>query len=269
MVLSKCYGCVKYLLVCVNVVFWVIGLAAIVVTSWLLSGHTFLVSLAQQQHDNFYAGLYILLAAGILAVIVSFLGCCGTFRESRCMLVTFFSCLLVIIVAQIAAGAWLTTNSGRLEELVKNSVLDSVKNKYGEDPSYTDTVDTFQSELGCCGATGPADWTGSKYATRDPSIPVSLTVSGDANNLYKVPDSCCKVKDSAACKAARDIRVGSAVSPAIYSEGCVDKLIATIDSQKSIVIVVCVSILIVELLGLIFSSILYCAIRFSDRYVKA
>lgn len=265
MVLSKCYGIVKYSLFCINILFLVNGLLAIFLASWLLSGQTFLVSLAQEQH-NFNAGLYILLAAGILTVIVSFLGCCGTFRESQCMLTTFFSCLLVIIVAQIAAGAWLATNGTRLKELVKSSVLDTVKDKYGETALYTETMDSFQSDLGCCGATDPADWTGSKYATRDPSIPVSLTVSGDANNVYKVPESCCKDKDSAACKTARNIRVGSAVSPAIYSEGCVDKLIAMLKSQQCTVIAVCVGILILELLGLICSLILCCAIRSSDRY---
>lgn len=79
-------------------------------------------------------------------------------------------------------------------------------------------MDAFQSELGCCGATGPADWTGSKYATKDPSNPVSLTVSEDANNEYKVPESCCKDRSSGACKADRKIKVAGVVRSAIYSE---------------------------------------------------
>lgn len=86
------------------------------------------------------------------------------------------------------------------------------------DTAHTETVDAFQSDLGCCGATGPADWTGSKYATSDSSNPVSITVSGDPNNVFKVPESCCKDKESAACKAAQNIKVASVVSPAIYSE---------------------------------------------------
>lgn len=79
-------------------------------------------------------------------------------------------------------------------------------------------MDAFQSDLGCCGAIGPADWTGSKYATSDSSFPVSFTVSGDANNMYKVPESCCKKKNSADCKAGQNIKVASVVSSAIYNE---------------------------------------------------
>ncbi|CAK9824393.1 CD9 antigen [Anthophora retusa] len=265
MVLSECYGCVKYALVCVNFIFWALGLAAVVLAVWLLTDQTFIMSVAQEQH-NFNAGLYILFAAGSLILIVAFLGCCGAFRSSQRMLVAFFSCLLVVIVAQIAAGAWLYTNSDRLEELVKSSVINTVKNKYGEDVAYTEAVDAFQTDLGCCGATGPSDWIGSKYATRDPSIPVGLTVSGDANNVYKVPESCCKDKDSTACKAARNIKVASIVSPAIYSEGCIHKLMDTLNNQKNIVIGVVAGIGIVELLGLIFSLVLCYGIHSSDRY---
>ncbi|XP_076241394.1 tetraspanin-8 [Calliopsis andreniformis] len=265
MVLSECYGFVRYALFWINLVFWAVGLAAVVVAVWMLTDQTLLMSLAQEQH-NFDAGLYILLCAGFLMLIVAFLGCCGAFRESQCMLVGFFSCLLVVIVAQIAAGAWLYSNSDRLEELVKSSMINTVKDKYGEETSYTEAVNAFQSDLGCCGANGPADWTGSRYATKDPSIPVSLTVSTDVNNVYKVPESCCKNKESTTCKQVRNIKIGSVVSPEIYSEGCVDKLMDALNSHKNIVIGVASGIGILEFLGLIFSLILCCAIGSSDRY---
>ncbi|KOX79905.1 CD82 antigen [Melipona quadrifasciata] len=253
----------------VYMLFKVVGLAAVVLAVWILTGKTFLISLAEEQH-NLNAGIYILLAAGILMLIVALLGCCGAFRGSQCMLVAFFSCLLVVIVAQIAAGAWLYTNSNRLEELVKSSVINTIKNKYGVDTAHTETVDTFQSDLGCCGATGPTDWTGSKYATSDSSTPVSITVSGDPNNVFKVPESCCKDKENVVCKAAQNIKVASVVNPAIYSEVIsfllYYKLMDALNSQKNIVIGVAAGIGILELLGLIFSLVLCCAIGSSDRY---
>ncbi|OAD59224.1 CD82 antigen, partial [Eufriesea mexicana] len=245
--------------------FQVVGLTIEGLGICILTSQTFLMSLAQEQH-NFNYGLYIMIFTGFLMLVVACLGSYGAFRESQCMLVTFFSCLLVVIVAQIAAGAWLYSNSNRLEELVKSSVINTVKNKYGVDNSYTETVNAFQSDLGCCGAIGPADWIGSKYATKDPSIPVSLTVSGDANNVYKVPESCCKDKDSDACKIARNIKVASVVSPAIYSEGCIDKLMDALISQKNILIGVFAAIGILELLGLILSLVLSCPLGSCDSY---
>lgn len=106
--------------------FKALGLTGVVLGTWMLVDQTFMVSLTQEQ-SNYHAGLYIMLAAGGLLLIVSFLGCCGAFRESRCMLVSFFSCLLLVVVAQIAAGAWLYTNRDRLEPLVKTAFTNTIK----------------------------------------------------------------------------------------------------------------------------------------------
>ena len=92
----------------------------------MLTDRTFLVSLSEEEH-HFNIGLYILLGAGTVMLVVVFMGCCGAFKESQCMLVTFFSLLLVVIVAQIAAGAWLYTNRERLDDLVRKSFTETVK----------------------------------------------------------------------------------------------------------------------------------------------
>lgn len=79
-------------------------------------------------------------------------------------------------------------------------------------------MDAIQSGLECCGATGPADWAGSKYASKDPSLPISLTVSSDANNIFKVPESCCRDIGSTICDEGRNMKIAGVASPAIYSE---------------------------------------------------
>lgn len=104
----------------------IVAVSAIVLGTWILTDKTFLVSIAQEQH-NYNAGLYILLAAGILMLIITILGCCGAFRESRCNLISFFSCLLVVIIGQIALGAWLYAHKDRLEELLKSNVISTIK----------------------------------------------------------------------------------------------------------------------------------------------
>lgn len=92
----------------------------------MLADKTFLVSITQEG-NNYDAGLYILLAAGILMFIVAFLGCCGALKHSRCSLITFFVIMLVIIVAQIAFAGWAYTHSNRLDELLRSSVINTVK----------------------------------------------------------------------------------------------------------------------------------------------
>lgn len=48
--------------------------------------------------ECFVAGVYILIAAGALMMVVGFLGCCGAIKESPCMLglVSDFFCVLLL-----------------------------------------------------------------------------------------------------------------------------------------------------------------------------
>ncbi|XP_050462994.1 CD9 antigen-like [Cataglyphis hispanica] len=260
-----CYNFGKYALVAVSFVFLIIAIAVIVLATWMLADKTFLVSIAQEG-NNYDTGLYILLAAGILMFIVAFLGCCGALKHSRCSLITFFVIMLVIIVAQIAFAGWLYTNSERLDELLRSSVINTVKSEYGTVECRTQIMDAIQSGLECCGASGPADWAGSKYASKDPSLPISLTVSSDANNIFKVPESCCRDIGSTACDEGRNMKIAGVASPAIYNEGCTQKLVDTLKGQTYHVMIMAILVLIVEIIGLILALICCCEAGASDRY---
>lgn len=54
---------------------------------WMLVDPTFYVSMVQDTND-YLISTYILLVAGILLMIVGFIGCCGSFKESSCLLIT-------------------------------------------------------------------------------------------------------------------------------------------------------------------------------------
>lgn len=62
------------------------GLTIIVLSVWMLTDPTFYISMAQDQ-SSYYSGVYLFLIVGSLMFIVGFLGCCGTIKESQCMLV--------------------------------------------------------------------------------------------------------------------------------------------------------------------------------------
>lgn len=64
-----------------------VGLAAVALAIWMLVDPTFYVSMVQDTND-YLISTYILLVAGILLVIVGFMGCCGSFKESNCLLIS-------------------------------------------------------------------------------------------------------------------------------------------------------------------------------------
>ncbi|XP_011503334.1 PREDICTED: tetraspanin-8 [Ceratosolen solmsi marchali] len=263
MSLIECFSVIKYILVFVNLIFWVIGATSIALSIWMLVDQTFLVTLSQD-HSNFYAGLYILLIAGALMFIVAFLGCCGAYKESQYMLVSFFSCMLLVIVAQVAAGAWLYVNSDRLEELVRSSVHISIKNEYGVISSRTKIVDIFQQQLHCCGANGSNDWAGSKYSNKGSNSEILLTVN--QGTIFIVPKSCCKDEKTMDCEKSRKMRIADVIPSAIFNDGCTNLILKELRKQSCIFFGIIITFGVFEIVGLIFSLTLCCAIGSNGRY---
>uniref|UniRef100_A0A8D8G6S0 CD9 antigen n=1 Tax=Culex pipiens TaxID=7175 RepID=A0A8D8G6S0_CULPI len=147
MALHGCCGVIKYLVVLVNLLFWFVGFSIVLLAIWMLTDPSFLISMTQNE-SNYFIGLYILLVVGGLMLTVAFLGCCGAFKESRCMLLSFFSCLLIVLVAELAAGAWAYHNSSKLDTYVRSAVKNAVQDEYSVLPTRTATLDSIQ-KYGC------------------------------------------------------------------------------------------------------------------------
>lgn len=263
MALSGCYALLKYLVVLVNLFFWLAGLAILIISIWLLTDSTVYLSVTQNE-SHYNIGLTILLVTGAILFIVGFFGCCGAFKESTCMLVAFFWFVLIILVAEISAAAWAYVNSDVLKELLRENVKHTVKEEYGVVASRTIAFDAIQKGLNCCGADNYLDWKNSKFGNpEDEKGLIDFRISASLVT-FKIPASCCKDSDS----GCGDQNTGfiAPILSNMNSEGCIDKLIKIVEKYKTPVIVVGFIIGIMEVLGLIFSLILCCAIHTTDRY---
>jgi CD81 antigen len=262
---NKCCSLVKLLAVLMNFLFWIVGVLMMILAIWMLVDPTFLMSLTQEE-NHYYYGLYILLAVGALLVVVSFLGCCGAFKESQCMLVSFFCCLLVVLTAEVAAGVWAFHNNTKLESLARATIKHTVSNEYGIIPSRTVAFDAFQKAFECCGAQGPSDWATSRYNNVDRPNVLDIGFS-KMNPTYKVPESCCKDDiGREVCNISRSLGSSAALNPNIYHSGCMKRLLEELENNIQIVLLVAAGIVGLQLLGLIFALFLCCGIRRNDNY---
>uniref|UniRef100_A0A3Q0T721 CD9 molecule a n=1 Tax=Amphilophus citrinellus TaxID=61819 RepID=A0A3Q0T721_AMPCI len=107
--------CIKYLMFAFNLVFWLAGTAVLAIGLWLrLDQKTKGLFEGPESPYVFYTGVYILIGAGALMMVVGFLGCCGAIRESPCMLGLFFFFLLIIFAIEVAAGIWGFSNQSKV-----------------------------------------------------------------------------------------------------------------------------------------------------------
>nr|QBG80843.1 CD9 [Mauremys sinensis] len=148
--------CIKYLLFGFNFIFWLLGTAVLAIGLWLrFDTQTKSIFEMESNNSNFYTGVYILIGAGALMMLVGFLGCCGAVQESQCMLGLFFTFLLVIFAIEVAVAIWGFAN--------KETIIDEVKKFYKEtydkrnQPAAKETLKAFQYALNCCGMLGTVD----------------------------------------------------------------------------------------------------------------
>ncbi|KAL5274798.1 CD9 family protein [Megaselia abdita] len=230
----------------------------------MLSDPIILLSMSQLNNQYTFA-IYIFLAVGLLILLGGMLGCCGSCKESKCMLVLFFCVFLIVLVAQLAAGAWAYCNRDKLDGLVRASVKYSVQEEYGHVSTRTVTFDAIQKNLKCCGGDGPSDWAASKYNNVDRNNAINVAVS-NLNPFYNIPQTCCRENIAEnECEISRKLKVGGAFNYSIYQTGCMDKLIEIIHENWIIVAGISIIIITLEIFALSFSLCLCCAIR-RDHY---
>ncbi|KAK6470374.1 CD9 antigen-like [Huso huso] len=143
--------CVKYLLFIFNFIFWVVGSMVLAVGLWLrFDSTTTSIFEVESSPTTFFIGVYILIGAGTLIMLVGFFGCCGAVRESQCLLGLFFSSILVIFAAEVAAGVFGFMNKDTIVNEIKDVYTSAVKD-FNQDYSSNHTLTVFHEELKCCG----------------------------------------------------------------------------------------------------------------------
>merc|ERR1711935_50081 len=141
--MSNCMSSlVKYLLFTTNFLIFALGLAVFGCGIWVLVDQPSFMNLFTQAtanldglSDNFDITLYtsaayILLVASVLVIIIAFFGCCGAWKESKCMLGTYFVLILVLLVLVIVGAIMgFTVSLNAIKEPLENTMK-----KYKESP---------------------------------------------------------------------------------------------------------------------------------------
>ncbi|CAN2387374.1 CD9 antigen [Pristimantis euphronides] len=148
--------CIKYLLFAFNFIFWLAGTAVLAIGLWLrFDSKTKTMLELDSDSSSFTTGVYILIGAGALMMLVGFLGCCGAIQESECMLGLFFAFLLVIFAIEIAAGIWGFANTDKVTVELQKIYEDTYKKwKQQSETGLTNALMAIHEAFDCCGLNG-------------------------------------------------------------------------------------------------------------------
>nr|XP_029489251.1 tetraspanin-1-like [Oncorhynchus nerka] len=177
---------------------------------------------------------FFCIAIGGVLVLLGVLGCCGAHKGSKCLLLLFFSIILIIFIAEVAAGTVALAYSSFAEGILKAWATLVLKNQYGSDPVVTKIWNSTMTELNCCGFTNYTDFTDSYY-------------SEQSEGSY--PPICCQL-DTAPCSQQQ----------AWHSDvqGCFEQLLTALQKHANIVGGIAVGIGGLEVAAMLVSMYLYC-----------
>jgi len=161
----------------------------------------------------------LMIIVGSIVFVIAFLGCCGTIRESKCMMMTYATVLLILLIAEIGIVAGIYYKQDELKSLLTEG-LDRSLAEYEIKPEINETWNLMQSNLECCGVRGSKDWVN-----------------------VNVPASCCMEQNCTTSDPSK-----------IWNEGCSDKIFSILKTEYGMYAAAILAA--VELLGVVFGCCL-------------
>ncbi|NWH99130.1 TSN1 protein, partial [Tichodroma muraria] len=169
-----CFTFIKVMMILFNLAIFLCGGTLLGVGIWVkVNGESFLnifgaLSSSILQVVNV---AYLLIVIGAILLVIGFLGCYGAQKESKCLLMMFFSVVLIIFIAEIAAAVVALVFTGLAETLLTGLVTPLLKEKYGVDRTFTEIWNITMTEVHCCGLNNYTDFNNSYFYETHGSYP--------------------------------------------------------------------------------------------------
>ncbi|XP_023809636.1 tetraspanin-1 [Oryzias latipes] len=257
---------VKLMMTLVNLLIFLSGITIMALGLWVsLDKNTFLrfLGLFPDKALKFFNIGYYCIATGGWMVLLGILGFSGAKKESKCLLLGFFSIILIIFITQVASAAVVLYYSSvvsshlaapplyffwsnelfcifKAMEILVEWQIPALKNIYGTDVMTTNIWDTAMTTMSCCGFFNYTDFVGSKF---------------EAQNQGNLPPSCCGAGiDLCSCDEAerRLVKANSAL------QGCYEQILTVLKHNGNIVGAIVASTGGLEIAAMVVSSYLYC-----------
>ncbi|NWZ34002.1 TSN1 protein, partial [Brachypodius atriceps] len=245
-----CFTFIKVMMILFNLAIFLSGGTLLGVGIWVkVDGQSFLQifgALSSTVLQVVNVG-YLLIALGAILLVIGFLGCYGAQKESKCLLMMFFSVVLIIFIAEVAAAVLALVFTGLAETLLTGLVTPLLKEKYGVDEEFTKIWNITMTEVHCCGLNNYTDFNNSYfYAT---------------HNSY--PGQCCDTQGLCNSTLAAEKNLGYhhllPSSPCgCLLQGCFKQILEEIRTNAGVAGGVAAGIAALEIAAMAVSMYLYC-----------
>uniref|UniRef100_K7G1L1 Tetraspanin n=1 Tax=Pelodiscus sinensis TaxID=13735 RepID=K7G1L1_PELSI len=159
---TSCLALSHYFVVVFILFFQILGAVILGFGLWILLDKISFISFLQTSSESLKVGAYILTGVGAITMLMGFLGCLGAVNEIRCLLGLYITFLMLILLAQVAAGLLIYFQRDTVKKEMSTMIHELIQDY---DPgredkkNIQDAWDYVQRKLFCCGWTSPENWT--------------------------------------------------------------------------------------------------------------
>jgi len=202
----------KFLILVFNFLFVIFGIV-LVVYGFFLIGDVKQITKVMEPSNHLAVSIIFL---GLVIFLIAFFGCCGAWKESYCLLYTYGTIVLIILILELVAAGFTYKYRHNIKDEVDNVVKSWIE-KYDTDKVIQEKMDQLQLDLHCCGAESYKDW-------------------DNRNGTF--PLSCCKEEKK--CEKP-------------FETGCTTALFENLRKSSAVVIGVAIAVAFIELLAIIMA----------------
>ncbi|CAK1582270.1 unnamed protein product [Parnassius mnemosyne] len=235
---------VRFLLLTITTMFILIsGLMIVLGISVYSHYHSFSFFYESAKSGKFFTPSILCVLLGLVLLVVTLFGLFGSLKQSTCMVNLYAFILALMLIVKLV----LVVLTFTLEPDVITSYLNIPVWGYTYDPEIQDEIDRLQVTLNCCGSNSYLDYVGMDFNSNQSTVVVSNLVDGD-NIMLVLPKSCCVTSADMFCTRMR-------------ITSCKDALADLLIQNSSVLGVLGVSVMFIQLLGIIFALLLARCIR--------
>ncbi|XP_011702924.1 PREDICTED: tetraspanin-9 isoform X1 [Wasmannia auropunctata] len=236
------YTCIRHVFCSLNVLIWLCACGILGAGLWLRLAYSGYATLVPQY--SFVSADSLLLAAGCVTFVIAFFGCCGAWFQSRCMLITYFSLVILMFLAEFMLGTLAFVFREHLARSLKEELLYGIEKHYNvtrEPGTLSAMWDHIHTEFHCCGVRDYTDW-----------FQIEAWPEED-----RVPDSCCMQRERYCGRLDAEGRN----KELWYKEGCATAIQMWLVTRLHVVGTVGLVVAFFQLFGQVASMILFCTVR--------
>jgi len=202
--MGVCDSILKFLVFVFNILFFVVGCGIIGLGCYMyFQMRDYLSFLGDTGFEDATIGFIVV---GVILTVVSFFGICAVCTDNSCLFKSFGCLMMLVVIAEFGIAIAILILKVDAEEAISTAMNDSLDD-YTVNPEVTNSWDSIQKDLKCCGVDTYTDWKNTTF-----NHPKNMT-------KYDVPDSCCIDGPTQDC-GKDQLDPNTHKNGTIYEKGC-------------------------------------------------